>query len=52
MRTTTNNHDLKDLWKTHIAPDALAYWGRAEGLTATDNATRAASSKVRRHVKT
>ncbi|MHB1011132.1 MAG: hypothetical protein ACYC1E_18335 [Propionibacteriaceae bacterium] len=20
--TTTNNHDLKDLWKTHIAPDA------------------------------
>jgi hypothetical protein len=19
--TTTNNHDLKDLWKTHIAPD-------------------------------
>ena len=22
MRTTTNNHDLKDLWKTHIAPDA------------------------------
>jgi hypothetical protein len=20
--TTTNNHDLKDLWKTHVAPDA------------------------------
>ena len=20
--TTTNNHDLKDFWKTHIAPDA------------------------------
>lgn len=20
--TTTNNHDLKDLWKAHIAPDA------------------------------
>ena len=20
--TTTNNHDIKDLWKTHIAPDA------------------------------
>ncbi|SFF17264.1 hypothetical protein SAMN04488035_1793 [Flavimobilis marinus] len=20
--TTTNNHDLKDLWKTHIAPNA------------------------------
>ena len=20
--TTTNNHDLKDMWKTHIAPDA------------------------------
>lgn len=20
--TTTNNHDLKDVWKTHIAPDA------------------------------
>jgi len=20
--TTTNNHDLKDLWKTHISPDA------------------------------
>src|SRR3954463_1740520 len=20
--TTTNNHDLKDLWKAHVAPDA------------------------------
>jgi len=35
-----------------LDPDVLAYWGRAEGLTATYNATRAASSKVRRHVKT
>jgi hypothetical protein len=38
--TTTNNHDLKDLWKTHIAPDAqhlflvvpLANWN-ASGAT-------------------
>ncbi|WP_323792205.1 hypothetical protein [Nocardioides sp.] len=35
--TTTNNHDLKDLWKAHIAPDAqhlflvvpLANWNEA-----------------------
>lgn len=34
--TTTNNHDLKDIWKTHISPDAqhlflivpLANWNR------------------------
>src|SRR5665811_1730263 len=32
--------------------DVLAYWGRAEGLTATDNATRAVGSEVRRHVET
>jgi len=36
---------------TALDPDALAYWGPAEGLTATDNATRA-SSKVRRHART
>ena len=35
-----------------LDPDVLAYWGRAEGLTATDNATRAVGSEVRRHVKT
>ena len=35
-----------------LDPDALAYWGRAEGLTATHNATRAVGSEVRRHVET